>query len=118
MRDGTGSQWRTSRSSGVTWSYFLLLQISLAATISTDWSPSKRHAGEQAVAAVHPESDKSGHSRFRSPKRQRLYVAPDKTELEKATADGVFCHRSSMLEQSPSRRFICKHLKIEIVLYL
>src|SRR6218665_3397229 len=30
MRNGTGSQWRTSWRSGVTWSYFLLLQMSLA----------------------------------------------------------------------------------------
>src|SRR6218665_3615363 len=44
MRNGTGSQWRTSRRSGVTWSYFLLLQMSLAAALSTDWS----HAGAPA----------------------------------------------------------------------
>src|SRR6218665_1941318 len=36
MRNGTGSQWRTSRRRGVTWSYFLLLQMSLAAAFSTD----------------------------------------------------------------------------------
>src|SRR6218665_1294059 len=48
MRNGTGSQWRTSRRSGVTWSYFLLLQMSLAAALSTDWSPSRRHAGAPA----------------------------------------------------------------------
>src|SRR6218665_112628 len=48
MRNGTGSQWRTSRRSGVTWSYFLLLQISLAATLSTNWGPSMRHAGAPA----------------------------------------------------------------------
>src|SRR6218665_665979 len=87
MRNGTGSQWRTSRRRGVTWSYFLLLQMSLAAALSTDWSPSRRRAGEQAVAAVHPRSDKGGDSGFRSPKRQRLDAAPDETELAKATAD-------------------------------
>src|SRR6218665_2104278 len=48
MRNGTGSQWRTSRRSGVTWSYFLLLQMSLAAALSTDWSLSRRHAGAPA----------------------------------------------------------------------
>src|SRR6218665_2561758 len=48
MRNGTGSQWTTSRRSGVTWSYFLLLQISLAAALSTDWSPPRRHAGAPA----------------------------------------------------------------------
>src|SRR6218665_2964634 len=48
MRNGTGSQWRTSRRSGVTWSYFLLLQMSLAAALSTDWSPCRRHAGDPA----------------------------------------------------------------------
>src|SRR6218665_2418892 len=48
MRNGTGSQWRTSPRSGVTWSYFLLLQMSLAAALSTDWSPSRRHAGAPA----------------------------------------------------------------------
>src|SRR6218665_2967623 len=82
MRNGTGSQWRTSRRSGVTWSYFLLLQMSLAAALRTDW-----RAGEQAVVAVHPRGDKSGHSRLRGPKRQRLDAAPDETELTKATAD-------------------------------
>src|SRR6218665_3353463 len=44
-------------------------------------------AGEQAVVAVHPRSDKSGDSRLRSPKRQRLDAAPDETELAKVTAD-------------------------------
>src|SRR6218665_3394373 len=48
MRNGTGSQRRTSRRSGVTWSYFLLLQMSLAAALSTGWSPSRRHAGAPA----------------------------------------------------------------------
>src|SRR6218665_365738 len=65
------------------WSYFLLLQMSLTAALSTDWSPSWRHAGEQAVAEVHPRRDKSGDSRLRSPKRQRLDAAPDETELAK-----------------------------------
>src|SRR6218665_312890 len=93
MRNGTGSQWRTSRRRGVTWSYFLLLQMSLAAAFSTDWSPSRRaekarrRAGEQAVVAGHPRSDKSDDSRLRSPKRQRLDAVPDETELAKATAD-------------------------------
>src|SRR6218665_67368 len=48
MRNGTGSQWRTSRRIGVMRSYFLLLQMSLAAALSTDWSPSRRHAGAPA----------------------------------------------------------------------
>src|SRR6218665_1808534 len=73
--------------SSVTWSYFLLLQMNLAAALSTDWSPSRRRAGEQAVVAVHPRSDKSADSRLRSPKRQRLDAASDETELVKATAD-------------------------------
>ena len=65
----------------MTWSYFLLLQM------RTDWSPSRRHTGEQAVVAVHSRSDKSGDSRLCGPKRQRLDAAPDETELTKATAD-------------------------------
>ena len=71
----------------MTWSYFLLLQMSIAVALRTDWSPSRRRAGEQAVVAVHPRSDKSGDSRLRSPKGQRLDAAPDETELAKATAD-------------------------------
>src|SRR6218665_3571742 len=81
MRNGTGSQWRTSWRSGVMWSYFLLLQMSLTVALSTDWSPTRRRSGEQAVAAVHPRSDKSRDSRLRSPKRQQLDAAPDETEL-------------------------------------
>src|SRR6218665_12827 len=87
MRNGTGSQWRTSRRRGVIWSYFLLLQMSLAAAFSTDWSPCRRHAGALAVVAIHPQSDKGGDSHLCSPKRQRLDAAPDETELAKATAD-------------------------------
>src|SRR6218665_2357217 len=45
---GPGNQWRISRRSGVTWSNFLLLQMSLAAALSTDWSLSRRHAGAPA----------------------------------------------------------------------
>src|SRR6218665_3907887 len=45
------------------------------------------YTSEKAVVAVHPRSDKSGDSRLRSPKRQRLDAAPDETELAKATAD-------------------------------
>src|SRR6218665_1194543 len=41
-------QWRTSWRIGVMWSYFLLLQMSLAAALSTDWSPSRRHADTPA----------------------------------------------------------------------
>src|SRR6218665_2441382 len=88
MRNGTGSQWRTSRRSGVTWSYFLLLQMSLAGGIEyrlESVQEAHRRSGEQAVAAVHPRSDKSGNSRFRRPQRQGLDAAPDETELAKAT---------------------------------
>src|SRR6218665_2404575 len=60
--------------------------MSLAAALSTNWSLSRRHAGEQAVAAVHPRSDKSGNSCLCSHKRQRLDAAPDEKELAKATA--------------------------------
>jgi len=35
------------------WSYFFLLQMSLAAELSTDCSLSRRRAGSQAVAAVY-----------------------------------------------------------------
>src|SRR6218665_74959 len=87
MRKRTGSERRTSRRSGVMWSYFLLVQMSLAAALRTDWSPSSRRAGEQAVVAVHPRCDKSGDSRLRGSKRQLLDAAPDETELTKATAD-------------------------------
>src|SRR6218665_3556192 len=86
MWNGTGSQWRTSRRSGVTWSYFLLLQMSLAVALRTHWRPSRRHAGKQDVVAVHPRSDKSGDSHLCGPKRQRLDAAPDEMELTKATA--------------------------------
>lgn len=48
MWNGTGSQWRTLFRSGVTWSYFLPLQMSLTAVLSTDWSPSRRHPGMPA----------------------------------------------------------------------
>src|SRR6218665_3498779 len=51
----------------------------------------RRHSGEQAVAAVHPRSDKSGDSRLCSSKRQRLEAAPDERELAKATA---YCPRN------------------------
>ena len=43
----------------------------------------RRRAGEQAVVAVHPRSDKSGNSRLRGPKRQRLDAAPDETKLRR-----------------------------------
>src|SRR6218665_2521640 len=51
----------------------------------------RRRSGEQAVAAVHPRSDKSGDSRFRSPQRQRIDAAPDETELAEAT---TYCPRN------------------------
>src|SRR6218665_606963 len=41
----TGSQCRTSRRSGVTWSYFLLLHSSLAAALRTDCRQSRRYLG-------------------------------------------------------------------------
>jgi len=69
------------------WSYLILLQMSLAAALSTGWSPSRRHAGAPASRLLqHPRSDKIGNSRLRSPKRQRLDAAPDETALAKATA--------------------------------
>src|SRR6218665_1745205 len=91
MRNGTDSQWRTSRRRGVTWSYFLLLQISLVAAIKAptgvrpEGTQARRRPG--CCIAVHPQSDKGGDSRLRSPKRQRLDAASDETELAKATAD-------------------------------
>src|SRR6218665_2637678 len=81
MRNGTGSQWST---------YFLLLQTSLAAALSIDWSPSRRHAGATASRLLqrsNREVTKPATAAFRSPKRQRLDAAPDETELAKATAD-------------------------------
>src|SRR6218665_2924191 len=45
----------------------------------------RMRAGEQAVVAVHPRSDKSGDSHLRRPKRQRLDAAPDETEVTIAT---------------------------------
>src|SRR6218665_4088999 len=47
----------------------------------------RRRAGVQAVVVIHPRSDKSGDSRLRRPRRQRLDAAPDETELTKGTAD-------------------------------
>jgi len=50
MWNGTGSQWRTSWRSGVMWSYFLLLQTSLAAALRLESAQeSGRRAGEWAV---------------------------------------------------------------------
>src|SRR6218665_1340089 len=68
MRDGTGSQWRTSRRSGVTWSYFLLLQMSLAAALRTDWSPSRRHAGAPASRLSTLEVTKAATTAFAAPR--------------------------------------------------
>ena len=52
-----GSQWRTPRRRGVTWSYFLLLQMSRAPVLSTDWSPSRRHeAGRRGSCCSGPPS--------------------------------------------------------------
>src|SRR6218665_2612016 len=71
------------------WSYFLLLQTGLAATLSTDWSPSRRHACAPASRLLQRstrEVTKAAKDRLRSPKRQRLDAAPDETELVKATA--------------------------------
>src|SRR6218665_2568286 len=90
MRNGTGSQWRTSRRSGVTWSHFPSVADEPRCAIEDrleSVQEARRRAGEQAVVAVHPRSDKSGDSRLRSPKRQRLDAAPDETEMAKATAD-------------------------------
>src|SRR6218665_2513571 len=42
---GNWSQCRTSRRSGVTWSYFLLLHSSLAAALRTDCRQSRRYLG-------------------------------------------------------------------------
>jgi len=44
-----------------------------------------RLAGEQAVVAVHPRSDKSGDSRLRRPKKQRLDTAPDEYNVSGST---------------------------------
>src|SRR6218665_3254804 len=79
MRNGTGSQWRTSRRSGVTWSYFLLLQMSLAVALSTDWSPSRRHAGAPASRLLQRST------REVTKAATALDAAPDETELAKAT---------------------------------
>src|SRR6218665_2117782 len=62
----------------------------------------RRRAGELAVVAVHPRSDKGGDNRLRSPKGQRLDAAPDETELAKATADcprNMPHHRQVRLQQ-------------------
>src|SRR6218665_1381551 len=66
---------RTGRS-GVTWSYFLLFQMSLAAALHENRLESvqeaRRRAGEQAVVAIHPRSDKRGESRLRGPRGNDL----------------------------------------------
>src|SRR6218665_1257500 len=74
MRNGTGSQWRTSRRSGVTWSYSLLLQMSLAAASSTDWSPSRRHAGAPASRLLRStrEVTKAATAAFAAPRGSDL----------------------------------------------
>src|SRR6218665_2973587 len=93
MQSGTGSQWRTSRRSGVMWSYFLLLPMSLAAELSTDWSPSRRHAGAPASRLLQRSTLEvtKAAGRPHRPPRQRLDAAPDETELAKATA---YCPRN------------------------
>ena len=75
--------------------------MNLAAALSTDWSPSKRHAGKQAVTVVHLGSAKSCESRLRSHKKQRLDAAPDEVdaELAEAAAD-----RSRDMDRSDSSR--------------
>src|SRR6218665_3082388 len=60
--------------------------MNLAAALSTDWSPSKRHAGKQAVTVVHLGSAKSCESRLRSHKKQGLDAAPDEVDAELAEA--------------------------------
>src|SRR6218665_2659179 len=88
MRNRTGSQWRTSRRSGVTWSYFMLLQMSLAAALSTVWRPSRRDAGAPASRLLKRstrELTKAATAAFTAPQRQRLDAAPDETELAGAT---------------------------------
>src|SRR6218665_1074950 len=75
MRNGAGSQWRTSRRSGVAWSYFLLLQMSLAAALSTDWSPSRRHAGAPASRLLQrstQEVTKAATAAFTAPRGSDL----------------------------------------------
>src|SRR6218665_2077729 len=76
MRNGTGSQWRTSRRSGVMWSYFLLLQMSLAAALSTNWSPSRRHTGTPASRllqrSTRGEVTKAATATFSSPRGSDL----------------------------------------------
>src|SRR6218665_1454280 len=73
----------------------------------------RRRSGEQAVAAVHPISGKSGDSRFRSPKRQRLDAAPDETEVAKATAyrpRNMTPHGQVRLQQDPEIAHRCRGL--------
>src|SRR6218665_3130328 len=75
MRNGTGSQWKTSRRSGVMWSYFLLLQTSLAAALSTDWCPSRRHAGAPASRLLqrsNREVTKAATTAFAAPRGSDL----------------------------------------------
>ena len=67
----------------------------------------RRRTGKQAVAAVHPRSDKSGNSHLRSPQRQRLDAAPDKMELARAAMVFIWTfHDSAALSISTLRNYI------------
>src|SRR6218665_3057288 len=54
MRNGTGSQWRTSRRRGVTWSYFLLLQMSSLTLPRPSITSSLKFANRSLAIAVPP----------------------------------------------------------------
>ena len=93
MRNGNGSQWRTSDKlfTKKRRDVVILPPVADETRCSIEHrlefvQKARRRAGEQAVVAVHPRSDKGG---LRSPKRQRLDAAPDETELAKATADST-----------------------------
>src|SRR6218665_3411750 len=75
MRNGIGSQWRTSRRIGVTWSYFLLLEMSLSAALSTGWSPSRMHAGAPAGSLFSRstlQETRAARAAFASPRGKAL----------------------------------------------
>src|SRR6218665_966441 len=100
-RRGTGSQCRTSRRSGVTWSNFLLLHSSLAAALRTDCRQSRRYLGaptsrllyrstcdvtKAATAALAASKDRDLMEPFRrrSWRKQRLTVRAKWTFIDRS----------------------------------
>src|SRR6218665_3629567 len=76
----------TSRRSGVTWSYFLLLHSSLAAALRTDCRQSRRYLGAPTSRLL-LKCDEGCNCRSHSLERQRFDAAFEKTKLAETATD-------------------------------